>query len=131
MKKHRESITKNIKSELIFKKETIHNINFIGSIIEASNADMLKKLCVDIKNDIADALIVLGSNIDGKPFVAIGIADDIVQSKNIDANKIIKEIVSPLINGGSGQKTLATAGGQDISKPNDVIVKVQQYLLSV
>jgi len=44
-------------------------------------------------------------------------------------NKIIKEQIAPLIKGGGGgQKTLATAGGQDISQLEKVIEVVKGLL---
>ncbi len=50
-------------------------------------------------------------------------------SKKLEAPKIIKEHVAALIKGGGGgQKTLATAGGQDVSKLYDVIEKVKSLL---
>ena len=43
--------------------------------------------------------------------------------------KIIKEHIAPLIKGGGGgQKTLATAGGQDISQLEKVIEVVKGLL---
>jgi alanyl-tRNA synthetase len=52
-----------------------------------------------------------------------------VVAKKLDAGKIIKEIVAPLIKGGGGgQKTLATAGGSDISNLEQVIEKVKSLL---
>ena len=45
------------------------------------------------------------------------------------ATQIIKEKIAPLIKGGGGgQKTLATAGGQDISQLKKVIEVVKQGL---
>jgi alanyl-tRNA synthetase len=45
------------------------------------------------------------------------------------AVKIIKEIVAPLIKGGGGgQKTLASAGGQDVTKFEEVIEKIKGLL---
>ncbi len=129
IEKIEDRLRKTIKDELIQKKEKINTIDCIGSVIEASNADMLKKLCLDIKNELTHSVIILAANIDGKAAVAISIADGIVQSKNMDANKIIKEIVSPLINGGGGgQKNLATAGGQDVSKLHEVIASVKKHI---
>ena len=73
--------------------------------------------------------VVLGSNIGGKPFVAVGIDDKVNAAKGLDAGKIIKEIVAPLIKGGGGgQKNLATAGGQDVSGLQTVIEKVKALL---
>jgi alanyl-tRNA synthetase len=71
----------------------------------------------------------LAANIDGKASVAILIDDAIAASKNLEAQKIIKEQVAPLIKGGGGgQKTLATAGGQDASNLKQVIEKVKGLL---
>ncbi len=102
---------------------------FIGDIVEVSNADNLKKLCSDLKSKLHDYVAVLCANIDGKPFVAVGISDTVVAAKNLDASKIIKEHIAPLIKGGGGgQKTLATAGGQDAGNLNAVIEKVKSLL---
>ena len=118
-----------IRNELLQKDEIINNVSFVGDIVEVSNADALKKLCFDLKNHLHDHLVVLCSNIDGKAFVAIGIADTVVTAKNLDAGKIIKDHVSVLIKGGGGgQKNLATAGGQDISNLQQVIEKVKSLI---
>ena len=78
---------------------------------------------------INDHVIVLCANIDGKPFVAVGVDEKVVAVKGLDAGKIIKEHVAPLIKGGGGgQKNLATAGGQDISNLKMVIEKVRSLL---
>lgn len=118
-----------IRNELLKKDEIINGITFIGDIVEVNNADSLKKICVDLKNNLNDYLVVLGANIGGKPFVAIGIADTVVAAKGLDAGKLIKEQVAPLIKGGGGgQKTLATAGGQDAGKLSDVINAIKELL---
>jgi alanyl-tRNA synthetase len=118
LKKHLESMEARqlvaIRNELLQKDEIINGINFIGDIVEVSNPDALKKLCFDLKNHLRDHLAVLCVNIGGKPYVAVSIADTVVKAKNLDAGKIIREHIAPIIKGGGGgQKTLATAGGQD------------------
>jgi alanyl-tRNA synthetase len=133
LKKHIEHLEARqlviVRNELLQKDEIINQINFIGSILEVSSADSLKKLCFDLKNHLRDFVVVLCANIGGKPFVAISIADNVVAAKNLDANKIIKEQIAPLIKGGGGgQKTLATAGGQDASNLAAVIDKVKSLL---
>ncbi|MEY2916865.1 MAG: alanine--tRNA ligase, partial [Bacteroidota bacterium] len=133
LKKHIEALEARqlviIRNELLQKDEIINNVTFIGEIIEVSSADALKKLCFDLKNKLHDHVAVLCANIDGKPFVAIGISDTVVVAKNLDAGKIIKEHIAPLIKGGGGgQKNLATAGGQDVSNLKAVIEKVKSLL---
>ncbi|HQY18132.1 MAG TPA: alanine--tRNA ligase [Ferruginibacter sp.] len=118
-----------IRNELLQKDEIINQVTFIGDIVEVPHTDALKKLCFDLKNHLHNYLVVLCANIGGKAHVAIGISDTVVAAKNLDAGKIIKETVSPLIQGGGGgQKNLATAGGQDVSQLNTVIAKVKTLL---
>jgi alanyl-tRNA synthetase len=118
-----------IRNELLQKDEIINGVTFIGDIVEVDNPDALKKICFDLKNNLNDYLVVLATNIGGKPFVAIGISDTVAAAKNLDAGKIIKEHIAPLIKGGGGgQKTLATAGGQDASNLKQVFEKVKGLL---
>jgi alanyl-tRNA synthetase len=133
LKKHAEVMEARqlvgIRNELLHKDEIINGVTFIGEIIEVSNPDALKKLCFELKNKLNDHLAVLCANIDGKAHVAVGISERVVVAKNLDAGKIIKEYVAPLIKGGGGgQKTLATAGGQDVSNLQKVIETVKKLL---
>lgn len=118
-----------IRNEVLTKDEIINQVSFIGDIVNVSSADALKKLCLDVKHHLNDHVVVICANIDGKPFVAVGVADSVVAAKGLDAGKIIKEHIAPLIKGGGGgQKTLATAGGQDVSALQAVIEKVKGLL---
>ncbi len=118
-----------VRNELLQKDQIVGGVTFIGEIVQVPNADGLKKICIDVKNNLRDYLMVLCANINGKPFVAIGMSEVVAAAKNLDAGKLIKEQVAPLIKGGGGgQKTLATAGGQDASRLQDVIEKVKELL---
>lgn len=133
LKKHLEAMEARqlvgIRNELLQKDEIINGVNFIGDIIEVSNADALKKLCFDLKNHLRDHVAVLCVNLGGKPFVAVGISDTVVAAKGLDAGKMIKEHIAPLIKGGGGgQKTLATAGGQEAGNLKQVIETVKKLL---
>ncbi|MFM1793792.1 MAG: alanine--tRNA ligase, partial [Bacteroidota bacterium] len=118
-----------IKNELVVAAVGLGDIQFIGQQIEVTQADMLKKLCNELRNHTDHTVIVLTAVVGGKPFVAIGIADQLVSSKNIDATLLIKSKVAGLIKGGGGgQKTLATAGGQEAGGLSQVIDQVKQSL---
>jgi alanyl-tRNA synthetase len=133
LKKHIEHLEARqlvvVRNELLQKDEIINQVNFIGDIVEVPNADALKKLCFDMKNHLNDFVFVLCANIGGKPNVAIAIAENVVAAKGLDAGQLIKQVVAPLIKGGGGgQKTLATAGGQDASKLQEVIDAIRNLL---
>jgi alanyl-tRNA synthetase len=127
-----------VKKELLQKAVQLNGTTFIGEIVEVGNADALKKLCFDLKNELSSPTgigkegayaVVLATNIDGKAQVAVLLDEKLAASKNLEAAKIIKEYIAPLIKGGGGgQKTLATAGGQDASNLKLVIEKVKALL---
>lgn len=120
----------NITNSLLQTLETINGIQFIGAVVEVNSADALKKMCGELKQQLQNFLIVIGANISGKPSVAIALSEDVVASKGLDAGQIIKQHVAPLIKGGGGgQKTLATAGGQDASNLKQVIEKVRALIV--
>ena len=111
-----------IRQELLAKKEQLGNVQFIGAVVEVGSADALKKLCFELKNQLQHYFVVLAANVEGKPQVAILIDEALSAEKNLEAPRLIKEHVAGLIKGGGGgQKTLATAGGQDASNLPKVI----------
>ena len=114
-----------VQKELLANIQTINGKQFLGAQVEVSSADALKKLAYDLRLQ-ADVVVVV-ANIAEKASVAISVSD--AASANIDAGKLIKEKVAPLIKGGGGgQKTLATAGGQDSAQLAAVIQAIQETL---
>lgn len=124
-----DRILTGIRNELLQKQETFNSVRFIGAVVEVNNPDSLKRLCYNLKNDLSNYVVVLCANISGKPSVAVSIDEKLIEGKNLDAAKIIKEHVAPLIKGGGGgQKTLATAGGQDASNLQKVIDTIRSLV---
>ena len=114
------------KQELATKVQEVNGVQFIGEIVEVSSADNLKKLALDLKTSLSNAVIVLAANIEGKAQVVIALDEQLSQTRNLEAPKIIKEHIATLIKGGGGgQKTLASAGGQDASNLQKVIETVR------
>jgi alanyl-tRNA synthetase len=115
-----------IKTELTKKVETINGVSFIGALLDLNNADGLKKLANDLKTDAQ--MVVLVANIAGKASVAVGVSDELM-AKGLEAPKLIKEHITPIIKGGGGgSKNLATAGGQDASNLDNVIEIIKRLL---
>lgn len=124
-----------LRQQLLQKVQTIAGIAFIGEIVEVGSADAVKKLCFDLKSGLAALpgtppyLAVLAANVDGKAAVALLLDEQLVTTRNLQAPTIIKGHIAPLIKGGGGgQKTLATAGGQDTSQLPQVIAAVRSML---
>jgi alanyl-tRNA synthetase len=115
-----------LRDRLLGQMKKIGTVHFIGEQVEVASPDALKKCCLELREKATNQVTVLTALIDGKPFVAVGVAEELTKSSSLDANSIIKNVVAPLIKGGGGgQKTLATAGGQEASKLAEVIASVQ------
>jgi alanyl-tRNA synthetase len=115
--------------DLLAQVVTVNGTNFLGLSVPISSADALRKLGAQLKPLLSNCLVVLTSIVDDKAQVLVLVDDALVNSKNLDASKIIKEQIAPLIKGGGGgQKTMATAGGQDVSQLEQVIEKIKGLL---
>lgn len=118
-----------IKNELASKVMRIGNTYFIGAVITVGNPDSLKKLCTELQASYTNLLVVLAANIEGKAAIAVLVDDTLQVIKGLEAQRIIKDQIAPLIKGGGGgQKGLATAGGQDPSNLTQVIETVKGLL---
>jgi alanyl-tRNA synthetase len=118
-----------LKTELLNELVRTGKYEFTGKRCEGIGPDALRKLAGELRQEHPDLLIVLSLITDGKPFVVVGIGDQLVKDKNLDASVIIRESVAPLIKGGGGgQKTLASAGGLDAGALEKVFSSVKAVI---
>ena len=118
-----------LKERLVQDLQTLDSFAFIGKIVEGLGPESVRKLAGELRQELPDLLLVFCTITEGKPFVVIGLGDRLVDEKHLDATKIVREIVAPKIKGGGGgQKTLATAGGQDASSMDAVIASEKRFL---
>ena len=118
-----------MKQELLLKQIQVNGVKFLGEIVDLSSADAIKKLCTDLQQELRNAVIVLAASIESKANIVISIDDSVVESRHLDASKIIKEQIAPIIGGGGGgRKTLATAGGQNGDRLKEAIEKVKSLI---
>jgi alanyl-tRNA synthetase len=129
LEKFEQAQLKTLTDLLVKKVQQVNGVNFVGEIVDAANADSLKKLAFGIRQKVSGAVIALAAAIEGKAAVVLQFDEAVASQKGLDASALIKQKISPLIKGGGGgQKTLATAGGQDISSLHEVIETVKSLL---
>ncbi len=108
---------------------SINGISFLGLQLEINSADNVKKLANQLMAVHPTTVVILTTALDGKANVALAISERLVNEKNWQAPQIIKDKIAPLIKGGGGgQKTLASAGGQDVSQLDKVIAVIKEML---
>ena len=94
--------------------------------VDLPNADVLKNLAFQLRQQVDNLFLILAANIQDKPQIAVMIDDDLVKSKNLNAGAIIRDLAKEIKGGGGGQPFYATAGGKDLSGLPGVIKKAKE-----
>jgi len=108
---------------LLLKKQAVDHFNFFYDIIQDGDITLLKIIFSElhVKDGERSIALLIGKK-DGKVNVLVGLSDDLVKAGKYDANKIIKDKIAPMINGGGGgQKFLATASGTDAANIDEMV----------
>lgn len=99
----------------------------IGKVVEVSSVDALKKLTLLLQENAEG--VVLAAAIQEKAQVCIAVSNNLI-TRGVDAPSLLRKVVAPLIRGGGGgQKNLATGGGQDTTRLQEVIEQVRAEIL--
>ncbi len=102
-----------VKADLLTRIKNINGINFLAEIIDLPSADAIKTLSYEMKNQQDNIVLVLGAIIEGKAHLSIIISENLLKEKNLDANKMIRDLAKDIQGGGGGQPFYATAGGKN------------------
>jgi alanyl-tRNA synthetase len=115
---------------LVSKKQVINHFDFYNDIIADGDINLLKMISSElrIKDHERSVALLIGKK-DGKVNVLVALSDDLAKAGPYDANKIIKEKIAPMINGGGGgQKFLATASGTDAANIDKIVSQFKEIL---
>ena len=80
-----------LKNSLKEKIKSSNGINYLIETIDIANADRLKDLCFQLKNETENLFAVLGCIINDKPLLSITISDNLVKEKGWNAGQLIRE----------------------------------------
>ena len=116
-----------IKDDLI---KNINNQNDINNFIGELDLDpkSIKELCFMLSDKFENLFLILISNSEEKVFISCFISKNLIEEKELNASKIIREL-SPLINGsGGGQPFFATGGGTNKNGIEQVITESKKII---
>lgn len=103
---------KQVKAELLKKIVENGGVSMLVEQVDL-NADAIKNISFELKQQINNLFCVLGSNVDGKPHLSVIISDTLVADKSLNATQIIRDLAKEIQGGGGGQPFYATAGGKN------------------
>jgi len=117
-----------IKDELKKKVQSINGVNVIAEVIQLDSAQAVKDLAFQLKGEIENLFLVLGSAIGGKPSISVMIAENLVAEKGLNAGTVVREAAKEMQGGGGGQAFYATAGGKDLSGLSAAVEKAKSFV---
>jgi len=117
-----------IKQELKNKVQTINGVNVIAEVIQLDSAQAVKDLAFQLKGEIDNLFLVLGSAIAGKPSISVMIAENLVAEKGLNAGSVVREAAKEMQGGGGGQAFYATAGGKDLNGLAAAVAKAKSFV---
>lgn len=117
-----------IKQELKNMVQHINGVNVIAEVIQLDSAQAVKDLAFQLKGEIDNLFLALGSVIGGKPSISVMIAENLVAEKGLNAGAIVRESAKEMQGGGGGQAFYATAGGKDLSGLAAAVEKAKSFV---
>ena len=83
------------------------------SKVDLDNPAHLRDLAFQIRSRYPNISLILGAEIDGKAHLAIMLSKSALESYNLNASQMIREVSGEIQGGGGGQPFFATAGGKN------------------
>ncbi|GAB3815050.1 hypothetical protein GCM10028895_08760 [Pontibacter rugosus] len=120
-----------MKDELAQKAVQVGGVNLIAQRVVLNSADYMKKLAFDMRQVVDNLVLILATEIDGKPQIAVMLSDNLVQEKNLNASTLVRELAKEIKGGGGGQPFYATAGGKDAAGLDAVTAKAPELVKSM
>jgi alanyl-tRNA synthetase len=117
-----------IKKDLKALIENKNGVNFLSKQISFDNAEEIKNILFEIKNEVENCFIVLGTEINGKPSLSVIVSDNLVKEKNLNAGNIVRELAKEINGGGGGQAFYAQAGGSKLEGLSTAIEKAKTLI---
>ena len=114
-----------LKGTLLAKVRAKDGKNLLIERVEVPNADALKQLAYELRDQVENLVAVLATELNGKPHLAVYIAENLVKESNLNAGQIVKELAREIRGGGGGQPHFATAGGSDSSGLEKALAKAE------
>ena len=88
-------------------------------------AEAVKDIAFQLRAEVENALVVIGSVNDGKPLLTCAASDQLVKENGVNVGKAIREAAKLMQGGGGGQPHFATAGGKN---PDGLSAAIDKFI---
>jgi len=111
-------------TNILGNSQLIEGVNVLSEVVEVPDTEALKDLGSELIRQMKSGLGVLGTVIEGSPYVVCVVSDDVIAQHKLKAGDIVRDLGQKLGGGGGGKPQMATAGGKDAAALKTVIAGV-------
>ncbi len=116
---------------LVHRAQEVDGFKLVADEFAVSTVDELKQIGDVLRNKLKSGVGVLGSEINGKPFLLCVVTDDLIQSRKLRAGDIVKKLGRYIGGGGGGNPRMAQAGGKDVKNLGKALRKTPEVILEL
>lgn len=107
--------------DLIAKAPEVNDSKILVSKITVHSSEEFKIIGEEIRKKLRNGVSLLSTVLDDKINLVCTVSDNLISDKKISAGNIIRDAAKQLGGGGGGRPQLATAGGKDVAKLDEVL----------
>ncbi|MEM1350603.1 MAG: DHHA1 domain-containing protein, partial [Myxococcota bacterium] len=100
--------------DLVRDAADINGLKVLAEVVSVQDRDALKQYADKLREQLDEAAVLLGANLDGKPALLCMVTDAAVKAHQIKAGDLINTAAVSIGGRGGGRPTFAQAGGQDL-----------------
>lgn len=114
-------------SQLESQVQEVAGIPVLAAQVEAGDMEGLRSMVDDLRRQLAEGVIVLGSASGGKVQIVASISPKFVK-EGLHAGKLVKEVATLCGGGGGGRPDMAQAGGKQPERLPDALKRVYEWI---
>ena len=117
----------NLKGDLLNKAKTIGDVQLVAEHVEL-DPKAAKDLSFQLKSQVDNLCLVLANTFGGKVLITVALSKPLIESKNLHAGKMVKELAAEVGGNGGGQAEFAAAGGKNPEGIKNALAKAESFL---
>ncbi|MBS1491904.1 MAG: alanine--tRNA ligase [Bacteroidetes bacterium] len=114
--------------ELINKAPELNGSKVLVSKIIVHSSEEFKLIGEEVRKKLRNGIALLASILDDKINLVCTVSDNLISDKKLSAGNIIRDAAKQLGGGGGGRPQLATAGGKDIKRLDEVLSSTSEEI---